>query len=553
MSYTTATADSDDGMHSSIHNESPAPDSISNGCRSRGKRSVLKKGPWTSTEDGILIDYVKKHGEGNWNAVQKHTSLARCGKSCRLRWANHLRPNLKKGAFSQEEEQLIVEMHAKMGNKWAQMAEHLPGRTDNEIKNYWNTRIKRRQRAGLPLYPPEIYVDDLHWSEEYTKSNIIRVDRRRRHQDFLQLGNSKDNVLFDDLNFAASLLPAASDLSDLVACNMLGTGASSSRYESYMPPILPSPKQIWESGSRFPMCSSNIKHEFQSPEHFQNTAVQKNPRSCSISPCDVDHHPYENQHSSHMMMVPDSHTVTYGMHPTSKPLFGAVKLELPSFQYSETSAFDQWKTTPSPPHSDLLDSVDAYIQSPPPSQVEESDCFSSCDTGLLDMLLHEAKIKTSAKHSLLMSSPQKSFSSTTCTTNVTQNVPRGSENLIKSGEYEDSQKYLGRSEITSPSQLSAGGFSSAFAENVVKTEELDQVWEPKRVDITRPDVLLASSWLDQGCYGIVSDTSSMSDALALLGGDDIGNSYVTVGSSSGQAPRGVGSYGWTNMPPVWSL
>ncbi|XP_010464847.1 PREDICTED: transcription factor GAMYB-like [Camelina sativa] len=542
MSYLT-TVESDDGMHSSIYNESSAADSISNGYRSRGRGGALKKGPWTSTEDGILIDYVKKHGEGNWNAVQKHTSLARCGKSCRLRWANHLRPNLKKGAFSEDEEQLIVELHAKLGNKWAQMAEHLPGRTDNEIKNYWNTRIKRRQRAGLPLYPPEIHVEDLQWSEEDTKSNIIRVDRRRR-QDFLQFGNSKANLLFDNLSFAASLLPAASDISDLVACNMLGTGASSSWYESYMPPILPSPKQVWESGSRFPMCSSNIKHEVQSPEYFQNTASQKNPRSCSISPCYVDHPPYGNQHSSDMMMILDSHTLTDGMLPTSKPSFGAVKLELPSFQYSETSAFDQWKTTPSPPHSDLLDSVDAYIQSPPPSQIEESDCFSSCDTGLLDMLLHEAKIKTSAKHSLLSSSPEKSFCSTTCTTDATQNIPRSQ---IKSGELEDSQKNLARSEISIPTQLTAGNF--------VKTEELDQVWEPKRVDMTRPDVLLASSWLDQGCYGIVRDTSSMSDALALLlGGDDIGNSYVTVGSSSGQAPRGgVRSCGWTNMPPVWSL
>lgn len=93
---------------------------------------------------------------------------------------------------------------------------------------------------------------------------------------------------------------------------------------------------------------------------------------------------------------------------------------------------------------------------------------------------------------------------------------------------------------------------------VVKTEELDQVWEPKRVlDVTRPDVLLASSWLDQqSCFGIVSDSSSMSDALALLlrGGEHIENSYVTVeSSSSGQAQQGVGSCTWTNMPPVWSL
>lgn len=82
----------------------------------------LKKGPWTAAEDAILVDYVTKHGEGNWNAVQKHSGLARCGKSCRLRWANHLRPDLKKGAFSPEEERLIIELHAKMGNKWARMA-----------------------------------------------------------------------------------------------------------------------------------------------------------------------------------------------------------------------------------------------------------------------------------------------------------------------------------------------------------------------------------------------------------------------------------------------
>jgi len=83
---------------------------------------ALKKGPWTAAEDAVLIDYVTKHGEGNWNAVQRNTGLNRCGKSCRLRWANHLRPNLKKGAFSSEEEKLIVELHSQFGNKWARMA-----------------------------------------------------------------------------------------------------------------------------------------------------------------------------------------------------------------------------------------------------------------------------------------------------------------------------------------------------------------------------------------------------------------------------------------------
>ncbi|KAK7387094.1 hypothetical protein VNO78_27599 [Psophocarpus tetragonolobus] len=116
------------------------------------EKVTLKKGPWTTTEDVVLIDYVTKHGEGNWNAVQRNTGLNRCGKSCRLRWANHLRPNLKKGAFSPEEETVIVDFHAQFGNKWAKMAVLLPGRTDNEINNYWNTRIKRRRRQGIPLY-----------------------------------------------------------------------------------------------------------------------------------------------------------------------------------------------------------------------------------------------------------------------------------------------------------------------------------------------------------------------------------------------------------------
>ncbi|BFG29589.1 hypothetical protein CerSpe_158630 [Prunus speciosa] len=116
----------------------------------------LKKGPWTAAEDQILMEYVRKHGEGNWNEVQRNSGLNRCGKSGRLRWANHLRPNLKKGSFSLEEQRLILELHAKYGNKWARMASQLPGRTDNEIKNHWNTRVKRRKRQGLPLYPHDI-------------------------------------------------------------------------------------------------------------------------------------------------------------------------------------------------------------------------------------------------------------------------------------------------------------------------------------------------------------------------------------------------------------
>nr|ACF22740.1 Myb transcription factor [Brachypodium distachyon] len=85
----------------------------------------LKKGPWTPDEDKRLKTYVEAHGEGNWNQVQRNAGLNRCGKSCRLRWANHLRPNLKKGPFSKEEEQMVIELHAMHGNKWAKMAGYI--------------------------------------------------------------------------------------------------------------------------------------------------------------------------------------------------------------------------------------------------------------------------------------------------------------------------------------------------------------------------------------------------------------------------------------------
>ncbi|XP_073286275.1 uncharacterized protein [Primulina huaijiensis] len=114
-----------------------------------------KKG-WTKAEDKILEDYLQEHGEGNWGLVPENTGLTRSGKSCRSRWVNFLRPNLKKEAFSVYEERQIAELHRWLGNKWARIAAKLPGRTDSEIKNYWNTRLKRQKRAGLAIFPSEV-------------------------------------------------------------------------------------------------------------------------------------------------------------------------------------------------------------------------------------------------------------------------------------------------------------------------------------------------------------------------------------------------------------
>ncbi|PIN09698.1 Transcription factor, Myb superfamily [Handroanthus impetiginosus] len=104
----------------------------------------FKKGFWKPDDDLILKIYVETHGEGNWTVVSKKTGLMRGAKSCRLRWKNYLRPNIKRGMMSEDEKDLIIRLHKLLGNRWSLIAGRLPGRTDNEVKNYWNTHLNKR-------------------------------------------------------------------------------------------------------------------------------------------------------------------------------------------------------------------------------------------------------------------------------------------------------------------------------------------------------------------------------------------------------------------------
>jgi len=114
-------------------------------------KANVKKGPWSPEEDAKLKEYIEKYGTGgNWIALPQKAGLRRCGKSCRLRWLNYLRPNIKHGEFSDDEDKIICTLFASIGSRWSIIAAQLPGRTDNDIKNYWNTKLKKKLMGMTP-------------------------------------------------------------------------------------------------------------------------------------------------------------------------------------------------------------------------------------------------------------------------------------------------------------------------------------------------------------------------------------------------------------------
>ncbi|KAJ8766822.1 hypothetical protein K2173_008376 [Erythroxylum novogranatense] len=451
----------------------------------------LKKGPWTSAEDAILVDYVNKHGEGNWNAVQKHSGLSRCGKSCRLRWANHLRPDLKKGAFTSEEERQIIELHAKIGNKWARMAAELPGRTDNEIKNYWNTRIKRLQRAGLPIYPPEVCLQVFNGIHEIHNMGTVQTgeiaDPNLIQQDHFEI----PEVQFKNLERNRGVFPYSTSLVDIPAGTILKQNADATPSCPLMFPTIHPSKRLRDSETFFPVVDGSVNcglPAFSQLDFAYETISE--PIGLS-APYDSGFNTYEQPP---LDVLPGSHALLNGSLPSSSssvPLSGAMKLELPSLQFLETRQ-DSWVTPASPLAS--LESVDTLIHSPP-TEPRRSEYLSPRSNGLLEAVLYESQTLKNLKR---CSSQQ------------------ASDALETPGDVADAcaTRWEMHTDPISPLSHSAASVFSEYTPItgsspdepgcVAKPETANQVSTPgfeDKMDMMRPDVLLGSCWsLGNGCF-----------------------------------------------------
>lgn len=534
---------------------------------------TLKKGPWTSAEDAILVEYVKKHGEGNWNAVQKHSGLSRCGKSCRLRWANHLRPNLRKGAFTTEEERKILELHAKLGNKWARMAAQLPGRTDNEIKNYWNTRIKRRQRAGLPLYPPDIQLQNSNQKAPQTPTELNSVDApyERRPPNNPLMFNAKAEIgtaNFDGLKHVNTSPMPFSGLGDVLLGSMFHQANPIQRL-----------KRLRDTGFSMGSPSSAFGHV------GVNGHMGMNDVSKSLQPCFKARHPYPQAARSDSFAAqgclpydPDFistsnlplggfssgiHAVMNGTFSASRPFSGR-KSELPSSQFAESVQTAGSSVNP------VLNVSNPLSLPPLPTHMTNQVDFifsTQKNSGLLEAMLEESQTMSGVKApSSSNSSVDLQGVSISSNSNAMSNVfPFPSK--IKRGDNSDPTTPLDGhtfsvfSESTPPLGTSPWDESSSAQSpigKIMKSEEPNEEFiSPgsceKILDFT-PDLLPDFDWNEQ-----IDDTekeqSNLDDALASMEKeqshiDDALASFYPGDLAPSSQTWEVDSFPWSNISGV---
>nr|SCA40126.1 transcription factor [Solanum commersonii] len=179
---------------------------------------VIRKGSWTEEEDILLRKCIDKYGEGKWHLVPTRAGLNRCRKSCRLRWLNYLRPHIKRGDFEPDEVDLILRLHKLLGNRWSLIAGRLPGRTANDVKNYWNTNLLRKvNTTKIAPQPQEVIkcgkVNAIirPQPQKFTSAMKINVSWGNNNSMVTNEEASKDN---NDMQWWANILENCNDIEE---------------------------------------------------------------------------------------------------------------------------------------------------------------------------------------------------------------------------------------------------------------------------------------------------------------------------------------------------
>ncbi|GLJ47514.1 hypothetical protein SUGI_1003150 [Cryptomeria japonica] len=224
------------------------------------KDSMLNRGAWTAQEDSILSEYIKIHGEGRWRSIPQNTGLKRCGKSCRLHWLNYLRPDIKRGHISPDEEDLILRLHGLLGNRWSLIAGRLPSRTDNEIKNYWNTHLRKKTQS-LPekktLPKPAFPAGDRMFKSSPVKAKAVR----------LRKGENKYGSISGISTHQEMSSPiTAIEQRDLISCeSLIKEDDSQSTHFPMEKNMVKSQSPSMEIDGQYAPCYTPISVDYQSP------------------------------------------------------------------------------------------------------------------------------------------------------------------------------------------------------------------------------------------------------------------------------------------------
>nr|QLM00677.1 MYB transcription factor [Bacopa monnieri] len=222
----------------------------------------IKKGPWTPEEDIILVSYIQEHGPGNWRAVPTNTGLLRCSKSCRLRWTNYLRPGIKRGNFTPHEEGMIIHLQALLGNKWAAIASYLPQRTDNDIKNYWNTHLKKKlKKFQSSLDHHQISSDSTVYHQFMFKS--FSGDIKQSPSSLIKQNNDQNSSVYAS---------SAQNISRLLEGWMRSSSPSSLHTNTSYHDVNGNKININGKIPNDENASSSLDHEFYKP-HLENEVI----------------------------------------------------------------------------------------------------------------------------------------------------------------------------------------------------------------------------------------------------------------------------------------